>query len=46
MCDSFQMQVSAKAYFEKPSQEIALNHITMEIFTGEEGHKKTPSETC
>lgn len=39
MSDSSQMQVSAKAYFEKSSQEVALNHITMEIFTGEGGSK-------
>lgn len=39
MCDPFQMQKSAKAYFEKLRQEAALNHIAMEIFTGEGGLK-------
>lgn len=40
MHDSFQMQVSAKASFEKSSQEVALNCIAMEMFTEEGGHKQ------
>lgn len=39
MCDLFQMQESAKAYFEKSREEVALNHIAMEISTGDGGLK-------
>lgn len=37
MCDLFHMQESAKAYFQKSKEEVALNHIAMEISTGEGG---------
>lgn len=39
MCDPFQMQESAKAYFEKSREEVALKHIAMEISTREGGLK-------
>lgn len=38
------MQVPAKADFEKSRQEVALNHIAMEMFSGEGGDEN--SETC
>lgn len=44
MCHSFPVQVPAKADFEKSCQEVALNHIAMEMFSGEGGDKN--SETC
>lgn len=43
-CHSFPMQVPAKADFEKSRQEVALNHIAMEMFSGEGGDEN--SETC